>query len=103
MGFFGSSDSKESTCNAGDLGSKTLGRKILWRRDRLPTPVFLGFPVGSDCKESAYNVGVLGSISGSGDPLEESMATHSDILAWKIPMDRGTWQAIVHGVTKSWT
>ena len=37
------------------------------------------------------------------DPLEEGMATHSSILAWRIPMDRGTWQAIVHGVTKSRT
>ena len=39
-------------------------RKILWRRDRLPTPVFLGFPCGSDGKESTYNVGDLGSIPG---------------------------------------
>ena len=37
------------------------------------------------------------------DPLEKSMATHSSILVWRIPMDRGAWQAIVHGVTKSWT
>ena len=36
-------------------------------------------------------------------PLEEGMATHSSILAWRIPMDRGAWQATVHGVTKSWT
>ena len=28
------------------------------------------------------------------------MATHSSILAWKTPMDRGVWQAVVHGVTK---
>ena len=35
------------------------------------------------------------------DPLEEGMATHSSIFAWKIPMDRGAWQATVHGVTKS--
>ena len=34
------------------------------------------------------------------DPLEEGMATHSSILAWRIPMDRG---ATVHGVTKSQT
>ena len=34
-------------------------------------------------------------------PLEEGMATHSSILAWRIPMDRGTWQATVHGVIKS--
>ena len=35
------------------------------------------------------------------DPLEEGMATHSSILAWRISMDRETWRAIVHGVTKS--
>ena len=35
------------------------------------------------------------------DPLEEGMATHSSIFAWRIPMDRGAWQAIVHGVAKS--
>ena len=33
------------------------------------------------------------------DPLEKGMASHSSILAWRIPMDRGTWQAIVHGDT----
>ena len=37
------------------------------------------------------------------DPLEEGMATHSSILAWRIPMDRGAWQATVHGVAKSQT
>ena len=37
------------------------------------------------------------------DPPEEGMATHSRILAWRIPMDRGAWQATVYGVTKSWT
>ena len=35
------------------------------------------------------------------DPLEESMATHSSILAWRIPLDRGAWRAAVHGVTES--
>ena len=35
------------------------------------------------------------------DPLEEEMATHSSILAWKNPKDRGAWWATVHGVTKS--
>ena len=33
-------------------------------------------------------------------PLEEGMATHSSILAWRIPMDRGAWQAAVHGIAK---
>ena len=37
------------------------------------------------------------------DTLEKGMATHSSILAWRIPMDRGVWQAIVHGVANSWT
>ena len=37
------------------------------------------------------------------DPLEEGMATHSSILAWKFPMDRGAWWAAVHGVAKSQT
>ena len=37
------------------------------------------------------------------DPLEEGMATHSSILARRIPMDRGAWWAIVQGVAKSWT
>ena len=36
------------------------------------------------------------------DPLEEGMATHSSILAWRIPIDRGAWQARVHG-SQSWT
>ena len=55
--------------------------KISWRRDRLPTPVFLGFPGGSDGKESAFSVGDLDLIPGWEDPLEEGMATHSSILA----------------------
>ena len=34
------------------------------------------------------------------DPLQEEMATHSSMLAWKNPMDRRTWQAIVHGIAR---
>ena len=34
------------------------------------------------------------------DPLEEGMATHSSILAWRIPMDTGAWRATVCGVSK---
>ena len=37
------------------------------------------------------------------DPLEESMATHSSILAWRISKDREAWQATIHGVAKSRT
>jgi len=61
------------------------GGKIHWRRDRLPTPVFLGFPCGSADKESACNAGDLGSIpglgrspgQGKGYPLQYSGLEHS--------------------------
>ena len=61
----------------------------------------LGFPGGSEGKASAYNVGDLGSIpelgrspgEGSGNPLQYSYLEN--------PIDRGTWQAIVHGVARA--
>ena len=74
-------------------------RKIPWRRDRLPTPGFLGFPCGSAGKESACNVGDVGAVSpwvgkipgeGKGYPLQYSGLENS--------MD-----FIVHGVAKSRT
>ena len=37
---------------------------------------------------------------GREDPLEKGMATHSNILAWKNPMNRGVWQATSHGFTE---
>ena len=85
-GFLGSSAGKESACNAGDPGSfDSWVGKILWRRDRLPTPVFLDFPGGSADKEPDCSAGGLGSIPSWEDPLEKGMATHSSILAWRIP------------------
>ena len=45
----------------------------------------VGFPGSSDGKESACNAGHLGLIPRLEDPLEEGMATHSSILAWRIP------------------
>ena len=35
------------------------------------------------------------------DPLEEGMETHSSILAWRMPVDRGAWKATVHRVAKN--
>ena len=87
--FPGGSTGKESTCNVGDPSSISWLGKIPWRRDSLPTPVFLGFSGGSDGKESTCNVGNLGSIPGFEGSLKEGMATHSSILSWRIPMDRG--------------
>ena len=40
---------------------------------------------------------------GREDPLEKGLATHSSFLAWRIPIERGAWWAIVHRLTKSWT
>ena len=68
------------------------------RRNRLPTPVFLGFPCGSASKESACNAGDLGLIpclgrspgEGNGYPLQYSGPENST-------------SCIVHGVTMSWT
>ena len=49
------------------------------------------------------NVGDLGSVPGLGrSPGWHGTATHSSILAWSIPMDRGAWRAIVHGIAKCW-
>ena len=63
----------------------------------------MGFPGGSDGKESGCNEGDLGSVPGlgrspgeeNGYPLQDSCLENS--------MDRGTWRATVHGVTKSQT
>ena len=63
--------------------------KIPWRRKWHPTPASpVGFPSGSTSKEFACTAGDTrdtDSIPGSGRSLEEEMATHSSIPAWKIP------------------
>ena len=43
------------------------------------------------------------SFLGWEDPLEKTIVIHSSILAWQMPWRGGSWQAIIHGVTKSWT
>ena len=58
-----------------------------------------GLPWSLSGKESACNganAGDMGSIPGWEDPLEEGMATHSSVLAWRISKDRGAWRATVH-------
>ena len=72
--------------------------KIHWRRDRLPTPVFLGFPCGSADKESACNVGNLGSIPGLGRCSGERKGYPLQYSGLENSMDY-----IVHEVRKSWT
>ena len=73
-------------------------RKICWRRDRLPAPIFLGFPCGSAGKESACNVGDLGLIPGLGRSPGEGKGYPLQYSGLENSMGN-----IVHGVTKSWT
>ena len=63
--FPDSSVGKESSCSAGHPDDSCV-RKIPWRRDRLPTPVFLGFPCSSAGRESAGNAGDQGLTPGLG-------------------------------------
>ena len=92
MGFPGSLAGKESTCNAGDPGS-------------IPGPgrspgEGIGYPLQYSWTSLLAQRGKnLPSMRetwvqslGWEDPLEEDMATHSSILAWRIPMHRGAWQ-----------
>ena len=72
--------------------------KICRRRDRLPTPVFLGFPCGSAGKESACNAGDLGSIPGLGRSPGEGKGYPLQYSGLENSMN-----CIVHGVTKNQT
>ena len=72
--------------------------KIRWRRDRLPTPVYLGFSCGSPGKESACNVGDLGSIPGLGRSPGEGKGYPLQYSVLENSMD-----SIVYGVAKSQT
>ena len=63
-------------------------RKICWRRDRLPTPVFLGFPCGSAGKESTCNAGDLASIPGLGRSPREGNGYPLQYFCLENSMDR---------------
>ena len=63
----------------------------------------MGFPGSSDSKASAYNVGDPGSIPGPGRSPGEGNGNPLQYSCLENPMDRGAWQATVHGFTKSWT
>ena len=78
---------KKFSCNAGDLSLiPRLGSSP--GEGRLPIPVFWA-SLGSDSKESTCNVGDLGSIPRLGRYPGGVHTTHSSILGWRIPLDRG--------------
>ena len=103
MGFPGDSDVKEWSCNSRRPRFNSWVRKIHWRRDRLLTPVFLGFPCGSAGKESACNAGELGSTRALGRSPEEGNSNPLQYSCLENFMDRGASQPTVNGVTKSQT
>ena len=72
------------------MGSQTVGHNF-------------GFPGGSDGKESTCNAGDPSSIPGSGRSSGEGKGNTLKYSCLEDPMDRGAWQATVHGVTKSRT
>ena len=103
MGFPDGSAGKEYACNAGDPGlipgsgrspGEGIGYSLQYFGPSLMAQTVKNLPAMWETWVQSL---------GWEDPLEESMATHSSIFAWKIPMDRGAWQATVHGVRKSWT
>ena len=75
--------------------------KFPWRRDRLPTPVFLGFPAGSAGKESICNEGVLHLIPGLGRCPRGRHGNPFQYSCLENPHGQRSLAATVHGVTKS--
>ena len=94
---------KESACKAGDPGSiprsgrsstEGIGYPLQYSWASLVTQIVKNLPAMWETWDRSL---------GREDPLEEGMATHSSILAWRIAMDRGAWRATVQGVTKNQT
>ena len=92
---------QESTCNAVDPSSihgsgRSPGEGIGYLFQSMWASL-----VAQMIKNPPAMQEILVQSVGSQDPLEDSMASHSSILAWRNPMDRGAWQVVVHGVAKS--
>ena len=103
VGFLGSSAGKEYTCNVGETGSNPgsesspgegIGYPLLYSWASLVAQMVKNPPAMQETWVQSL---------GWDEPLEEGMASHSSILAWRIPMDRGAWQATVHEVAESRT
>ena len=97
MGFPGGSTGKESACNW-EIWVQSLG----WE-----DPLEIGYPLqyswASLVAETEKNLPAMQetwvqSLSWE-DSLEEGKATHSSILAWRIPMDRGAWEIVSLGIS----
>ena len=103
MGYPGNLDGKESAYNAGDPSltpgsgrspGEAIGYPLQYSWASLVVQMVKNLPAIWDTWVRSL---------GWEDTLEEGMETHSSIFAWRIPIDRGAWQATVHGVTKNQT
>ena len=94
---------KESACNAGGPGSIPGSGISAGEEIGYPLQDSWAFLVTQIVKNLPGMRETWIQYQGWEDPLEEGMAAHSKNLAWRIPMDRGAWQAAVHRVTKSRT
>ena len=102
-GFPGSSAGEESTCNAGDPGSIPESGRFPGEGIGYPLQYSWVSLVVQTIKNPHAMRETWVQSPGWEDPLEEVMATHSNTLAWKIPMDRGAWWVTGHGVSRSQT
>ena len=102
-GFSDSSAGKKSTFNAGDPSLIPGSGRPPGEGIGYPLQYSLASLVAQMVKNPLAVRDTWIQSLGWEDPLEEGMATHSSILAWRIPLDRGAWWATVHGVAKSQT
>ena len=103
MGFPGSSAGKKYVCNAGDPSSVPGSERSPGERIGNPLQYSWASLVGQMVKNTpAVRETWVQTLSWA-NPLEEGMVTHSSIQAWRIPLDRGGWWAIIHGGAKSRT
>ena len=101
-GFLGNSAGKES-CNARDPVSSPGSGRSLGEGIGYPLQCSWAFLVAQMVQNLPAVQETWIQSPDWENPLEEGMAAHTSILAWRIPMDRGAWQATVHGVAKSQT
>ena len=97
MGFFPGSDGKESACKARDPSSIPDSGRFPGEGIGHPLPHSWASLVAQRSKRLPAVWETWVQSLGQEDLLEKEMATHSSILAWRIPMDIGAWQATVHG------
>ena len=91
-----SSAGKESSCNAGDPGSNPGSGRTPGEAIGYPFQDSWASVVAQMVKNLPAMWETWGRYLGWGDPLEEGLATHSSVPAWRILMDRGAWRATVH-------